>query len=82
MELRGNVVVSHDEGAVFRTEEIMVDINANEVWGDEPVEAVSDEATVNATGFEVQDGGATIVFRGPARMVVDRSGAAAPATDN
>jgi len=82
VELRGNVVVSHDQGAVFRTEEIMVDINANEVWGDQPVEAISDEATVNATGFEVQDGGATIVFRGPARMVVDRSGAEAPATDN
>lgn len=82
VELHGDVVVSHNQGAVFRTDEIMVDINTNQVWGNQPVEAASDEATVTAAGFEVQDGGATIIFRGPARMVVDRDGALAPTTDN
>jgi lipopolysaccharide export system protein LptC len=72
VELRGNVVVSHDRGAVFRTGEIIVDINENHVWGNQPVEAQTDEASVSAAGFEVLDGGATIIFRGPAHMVVER----------
>lgn len=72
VELRGNVVVSHDQGAVFRTGEIIVNINENHVWGNEAVEAETDEAHVTATGFEVLDGGATVIFRGPARMVIEQ----------
>jgi len=72
VQLHGNVVVSHDQGTVFRTGEIIIDINDNHVWGNEPVEAETDEANVTASGFEVRDGGSTVIFRGPAHMVVDR----------
>ena len=40
--------------------------------GDTPVLAETEDARVTATGVEVIDGGATVVFVGPARLVFDR----------
>ncbi|MEM7442218.1 MAG: LPS export ABC transporter periplasmic protein LptC [Pseudomonadota bacterium] len=82
VELTGNVVVSHFDGTVFRTDEIIVNISDNHVWGSQPVEAEADEATVTAEGFEVRDEGATVIFRGPAHMVVERGGQQEPPAGN
>ena len=57
----------------FRTSRARVDLEKRIISGTEPVAGHGPLGELNATGFRVLDNGGTIVFGGPARLVIHPS---------
>ena len=74
--LTGRVDMVHDKGYELHSDEAHVDVNHNTAWGDRPVVGQGPLGTLYAQGFRMADNGATIVFTGTARAILEpRSGA-------
>lgn len=73
LDLVGDVELFHDSGYEFRTSRASVDLEKRIVSGTEPVAGHGPLGELNATGFRVLDNGGTIVFDGPARLVIHPS---------
>ncbi len=68
--LTGDVRLFHDTGNEFVTLQAHVDFAENLVWGDQPIIGTGPDQTIDADGFRLIDGGRTVVFTGPARLVL------------
>ena len=76
--LTGDVDLVHDKGYELHSDTAHVDVNHNTAWGNRPVVGQGPLGTLYAQGFRMADNGATIVFTGNARAILEpRSGAPA-----
>ena len=66
--LGGNVRIFHDKGYQFTTDELQVDLNTNEAWGDKNVLIQGDFGTIHGVGFRFIDSGNTVIIKGPAKL--------------
>jgi lipopolysaccharide export system protein LptC len=64
VDLSGNVTLFHDTGLTFETDAATVDLKNDFARGDQPVEGQNADGQLASEGFEVKDGGKTIVFTG------------------
>jgi lipopolysaccharide export system protein LptC len=70
LDLEGRVNSFSDEGFEMRTEAARVELALGRASGSLPVEGQGPLGVLNAVGFELIDGGATIRFGGPVRLVI------------
>ena len=68
--LEGDVEVVRDDGYRFRTSTAIVDLEDGRTFGDQPVAGSGPDGEINASGFQIEDNGNTVVFTGPAVMVI------------
>ena len=68
--LEGDVEVTRDDGYRFLTSVATVDLEGGRTFGDQPVVGSGPGGDINASGFHIEDQGNTVIFLGPARMVV------------
>ena len=71
LTLIGDVNVHHDRNYSFRTSEATFDIKGKSAWGTKPVYASTPKATVTAEGFRIMDKGATVIFTGKSKVVLN-----------
>jgi lipopolysaccharide export system protein LptC len=76
--LQGEVHIFHDDGYEFRTEKAFVNIDEKTSWGSEPVEGQGPAGLITAAGFRILNGGASLVFTGPAKLTINAAALAAP----
>lgn len=69
--LSGDVNVHHDQNYSFRTSRATFDMKAKSAWGKQQVYASSPKATVAAQGFRILDKGATVIFTGKTKVVLN-----------
>src|SRR4051812_40085280 len=74
LSLSGHVTLYHDQGYEFTTEAAEVDTAAGTAWGNARVTGQGPFGDLDAAGFRLADGGKTIVFSGPARLVLPNGG--------
>jgi lipopolysaccharide export system protein LptC len=70
VDLSGNVTLFHDTGLQFETDAAKVDLKNDTAQGDQPVEGQNPDGTLAAEGFQVLNGGRTIVFLGRSYMKI------------
>jgi lipopolysaccharide export system protein LptC len=68
VDLSGNVTLFHDTGLSFQTDAATVDLKNDWARGDQLVEGQNADGELASEGFEVKDGGQTIVFTGRAYL--------------
>jgi lipopolysaccharide export system protein LptC len=65
LNINGNLTLRHSSGAIFETQKAQVDMNAKTASGDAPVKVTGGFGEVNAAGFELQNEGKVVIFKGP-----------------
>ncbi|MFA5040316.1 MAG: LPS export ABC transporter periplasmic protein LptC [Bdellovibrionales bacterium] len=68
--LSGNVQIFRDNGYQITTDELHVNLNNSEAWGDKSVLIQGDFGTINGVGFHFMDSGHTVIIKGPAKAVL------------
>jgi len=64
LELSGHVRVQNQQGYDMTTEFAYADLKEGRAWGEKPVAGSGPMGKINANGFQLQDGGKTIIFTG------------------
>jgi lipopolysaccharide export system protein LptC len=78
IDLSGNVQLFHDAGYRFTTERAHVEFNKNLIWGTRAVTGRGPKGEVQGRGFRVINNGDSIVFTGPARLLMRPDAAQMP----
>ncbi|HVM83276.1 MAG TPA: LPS export ABC transporter periplasmic protein LptC [Candidatus Binatia bacterium] len=68
VDLSGNVNLFHDTGLSFETDAARVDFKNESASGNQPVEGGRPDGELAAEGFEVRNGGRTVLFTGRAYL--------------
>ena len=68
VDLSGNVNLFHDTGLSFETDAAKVDLKNDAASGNRPIEGSRQDGEITAEGFEVRDGGQTVIFTGRAYL--------------
>ncbi|MBI3419463.1 MAG: LPS export ABC transporter periplasmic protein LptC [Proteobacteria bacterium] len=80
MLINGSLTLKHSSGAVFTTEKAVVDMNARSASGNSPVKVTGDFGEVNAQGFEMNDEGKVVIFKGPSTAHLNLTASQNPAS--
>ena len=72
--LKSNVELFHDEGYTMETQELDVDLNAGTAQSDVDVHAHGPMGKVNASGLKADSKAETLIFTGPAKLVLYDTG--------
>lgn len=70
LELRDEVNLFHDAGYEFHTSSAHIDLKRATAHGDAPVDGQGPFGHIRSQGFRVLERGKTVVFTGPARLVL------------
>lgn len=70
LELRDEVNLFHDAGYEFHTTSAHIDFRSGNAYGKAPVQGQGPFGLLNSEGFRVLDRGKTVIFTGPARLVI------------
>lgn len=74
--LEGNVDVRRSDGATFETEQLHVDVPGERAWSTVAVQSTGSFGDIQAEGgIDILQSGQTVIFKGPARMLLNPSGA-------
>lgn len=71
LDLKGDINVFHDSGYEFHTEQAELDLAHNTIDGNVPVTGHGPGGTIDAVGFTIIDRGQTVLFHGPAKLVIN-----------
>jgi lipopolysaccharide export system protein LptC len=71
LDLEGDINVFHDLGYEFHTERAHVDLADSTVTGDDRVTGHGPSGTIDSDGFMILDRGATVVFSGAAKLLLN-----------
>jgi lipopolysaccharide export system protein LptC len=82
IDLSGHVELFHDDGYRFTTEVAHVEFNKNMAWGDRAVQGRGPKGEITARGFRVLNKGDSIVFTGPAKLLLRPDAAQLPEPDD
>jgi lipopolysaccharide export system protein LptC len=69
--LRGNVRLFHDGGYQLETPELHIDIAGNTAMSEKDVHGQGPEGTLEAKGLQGDNVKGTLIFKGPAKLVLD-----------
>lgn len=69
--LRGNVRLFHDGGYQLDTPELHIDVQNNTAMSDKEVHGQGPEGTIDAMGLQGDNAKGTLIFKGPAKLVLD-----------
>lgn len=69
--LGGNVQIFHDKGYQFTTDEMQVELNDREAWGEKPVLIQGDFGEIRGIGFHLLNSGNTMIVKGPAKALLN-----------
>ena len=78
VDLTGHVELFHDGGYRFTTERAHIEFTQDLVWGDRAVQGHGPKGEVEARGFRIVDKDGSVVFTGPARLMLRPKAAALP----
>lgn len=70
VDLTGTVTVYHDNGMTFSTDQAEMDLKTNTASGSAPVMGSDDQRQLSAEGFEMRDGGGTVIFKGRSSLKI------------
>ncbi|MCB9987910.1 MAG: LPS export ABC transporter periplasmic protein LptC [Rhodospirillales bacterium] len=71
--LTGAVKLFHDQGYELQTEKLLVDLQAQEAWSDQPVSGHGPAGTLQASGMQAENISERLIFTGPAKLVLNRA---------
>ena len=71
LDLNNNVVLSHSQGYDMYTDLLHVDMVANKAWSKKPVRVTGPQGNINAQGIEASSENETVIFQGPAKMLLN-----------
>ena len=71
LHLLGDVELSRNDGHRFETEEAFVDMDSQSAWGNRPVAGEGPLGEIRSQGFRIEDNGATVIFTGQSRAVLN-----------
>ena len=71
LTLNGNVTLFHDGGYQMESEELRLDLTAQTAFSDKDVFAQGAEGTLNAIGLDGDAASEILIFKGPAKLVLD-----------
>jgi lipopolysaccharide export system protein LptC len=69
--LGGDVRIYHDKGYQFTTDELQVDLQGRNAWGEKPVLIQGGFGEIRGIGFQMMDSGNIIVVKGPATALLN-----------
>lgn len=72
LKLRGNVKVFHDKGYELDMPTADINLATRHVMSDHPVKGRGPMGAVTGQNLEVRDGGALVIFGGPATLTINR----------
>ena len=71
--LEESVRLFHDKGYEIVTERLLIDMAARIAWSDAAVKGQGPAGTLAASGVRAEAGTGTVIFTGPAKLVLNRS---------
>jgi lipopolysaccharide export system protein LptC len=71
LDLSGNVILYRDDGITLQTDVATIDLKSNVAASASMVHAEGPFGTLDAQGFTLLDGGSTIQFIGPSRLLLN-----------
>jgi lipopolysaccharide export system protein LptC len=74
LNLSGDVHLKHSNGFTLSTEELRIDLATQKAYSGRDVKVEGPEGTIDATGLEGDTGAGSIIFTGPARVVLQSDG--------
>ncbi|HET8728137.1 MAG TPA: LPS export ABC transporter periplasmic protein LptC [Alphaproteobacteria bacterium] len=70
LNLSGDVTLLRDDGVEVRTSTAEIDLDSRSAQGDQPIHAQGPTGEVQAEGFRITDGGATVIFTGRSKLTI------------
>lgn len=70
LNLEGAVKIAHSNGYTLSTEELRVDMATQQAWSGQNVHIAGPDGTLDATGLEGGTAEGTLVFTGPAKIIL------------
>ena len=70
LDLAGKVEVQRSDGTIMKSDTLQVDLMSNDAQTQTPVSVTGPDGTLDATGMKTSNGGANVVFTGPAKLVL------------
>lgn len=74
LNLEGDVHLRHSDGTVLTTEELRVDLATQKAYSGRDVRVENKSGTIDATGLEGDAEGGTLIFTGPAKVILYSDG--------
>jgi len=71
LDLSDNVILSHSQGYDLYTDVLHVDMAANKAWSKHPVRVTGPEGNIQAQGIQASAQSETVIFTGPAKMLLN-----------
>ena len=73
--LKGHVQLFHDTGYLMETEQLHIDMKDSTAWSNASVHGQGPAGTLEAQGLEANNNTHTLIFKGPAKLVIRQNGA-------
>ena len=70
LDLNDNVVLTHSNGYRLTANTLHIDLEKNKAWSNEAVRVTGPEGEIDATGMEATSENETLIFKGPAKMLL------------
>lgn len=70
LDLNQNVILTHSQGYKLTTNTLQIDLAANRAWSEQAVRVTGPEGEINANGIEASAENGTVIFKGPAKMLL------------
>lgn len=68
--LGGSVILTHDKGYRFLSEEMNIDMDKSTAWGSQPVVIEGNFGSARGQGFNLYDAGEKMIIKGPAKASI------------
>ena len=65
-----NVVLNDQDGYIFKTESIFINLNSEKVYSNEKISGSGERGNISAQGFEIIDNGNEVRFLGKTKLVI------------
>lgn len=82
LSLDGNVEIHHDSGYELHTEKMDIDVSGQTIQSDTPVTGHGPSADISATGLSADGTTDTMIFKGPAKLILRQISPSDPKKEN
>ena len=65
-----NVILNDQDGYIFKTESIFINLNSEKVYSNEKISGSGERGNISAQGFEIIDSGNEVKFLGKTKLVI------------
>ena len=67
-----NVELTREDGLLFETEEAMIDLKTNDIFGKKNVSGKNKEGKIFSSGFSITEEGNKILFKGKTNLLIEQ----------